>query len=117
MTENDAKWEVDSGLFSKVTYNNHSNIFSKKKRQQSVAHKPTMRNKKKDNNNNKNMKSREEECVGKLDFSTGLSHHFLKKIVKLVDFEKARENILEDKKEGQCLTERLQKIPKMTAAS
>ncbi len=41
----------------------------------------------------------------------------MKKIVKSVDFEKARENILEDKKEGECLLERLQKVPKMTAAT
>jgi hypothetical protein len=77
-----------------------------------------MRNNKNNNNNsNNNNNNRDEEYLGKLDFSSCLPHHFLKKIVKSVNFEKSREKIIAEKKEGECLTERLQKIPKMTSAS
>ncbi len=114
MTENDVQWEVDSDLFSNITFNNHNNIFDKKKTKRARADRATMRS---NNNNNINTNSTDEEHLEQLDFSSGLPHHFLKKIVKSVDFENARDKILADKKEGECLTERLNKVPKMTAAS
>jgi hypothetical protein len=122
MTEKDVEWEIGCGLFSNITYNSHSNIFNKKKTRKSTTDTPTCRTTPtttaaaattKNINNNIESKINEQQ----LNFGSGLSHHFLKKIVKSIDFENARENIIADKERGQCLNARLQKMPKITAAT
>jgi hypothetical protein len=117
MTEKDIAEEIDSGLFPNHTFNNHNymfNIPTTTIRQQNL---PTMRNNNNPTSRQREVSIHENNCVKDLDFGSGLPMHFLKKIVNVHDFEKAREIIIEDRATGENEIDLINKMPKATAGN
>jgi hypothetical protein len=114
MTDRDLKDELESGLFP----------VNKMKQQQTESEVsnintsiPTMRNNiNSTTNNDEQVHLQSLSLANNLNMQGTTTKQYIKKLVKESDFEEAREQIIEDKKEGIDLRERLFKMPRATAA-
>jgi hypothetical protein len=110
MTDRDLKEELESGLFpvnklkqQQQTQSTVSNINSTI---------PTMRNNSNSTTNNEQeLHLQSLLLANNLNMQGTTTKQYIKKLVKESDFEEAREQIIEDKKEGIDLQERLFKMP------